>query len=55
MEAGRCLQGLGEVAERRGDHAAAMPPLDRAAALFQQHEAALYLRQVLAKKEILKA
>lgn len=55
VEAGRCLQGLAEVAERRGDHGAAMTRLDQAAALFQQHGAALYLRQVLAKKDILKA
>jgi hypothetical protein len=55
VEAGRCLQGLAEVAERRGDHPAAMALLDRAGALFSQHGAKLYLDQVLAKKEILKA
>jgi hypothetical protein len=47
VEQGRCLQGLAEVAKRRGRH--------REAALFQQYGATLYLRQVLAKKEILKA
>lgn len=51
----RCLHGLAEVAERRGDLAVAMMLLDRAAALFQQHGAVLYVRQVLAKKDILKA
>jgi tetratricopeptide (TPR) repeat protein len=55
VDAGRCLQGLAEVAERRGDHALAMQHLDRAGALFSQHGAKLYLDQVLAKKEILKA
>jgi tetratricopeptide (TPR) repeat protein len=55
LEQGRCLQGLAEVAERRGRHGEAVGYLDRAAALFQQYGATLYLRQVLAKKEILKA
>jgi class 3 adenylate cyclase len=50
IEAGRCLQGLAEVAERRGDRAAALQLLDRAAALFQQHGARLYLNRVIAKK-----
>jgi hypothetical protein len=55
VEQGRNLQGLAEVAERRGRHVEAVGYLDRAAALFQQHGTTLYLRQVLAKKEILKA
>jgi tetratricopeptide (TPR) repeat protein len=55
VDAGRCHQGLADVAERRGDHAQAMQHLDRAGALFSQHGAKLYLDQVLAKKEILKA
>lgn len=55
VEAGRCHHGLAEVAERRGNHALAMEHLDRAAALFSEHGAKLYLDQVLAKKEILKA
>ena len=55
VEAGRCLQGLAEVAERRGDHEQAMEHLDRAGELFSRHGAKLYLDQVLAKKEILKA
>jgi len=55
VDAGRCLQGLAEVAELRGNHAQAMQHLDRAATLFSKHGAKLYLDQVLAKKEILKA
>ena len=55
VEAGRCYQGLAEVAERRGDHALAMQHLDAAGELFSRHGAKLYLDQVLAKKEILKA
>jgi tetratricopeptide (TPR) repeat protein len=55
IEAGRCHQGLAEVAERRGDHTAALEHLERAGALFSQHGARLFLDQVLAKKEILKA
>ncbi|MEZ4503460.1 MAG: protein kinase [Dehalococcoidia bacterium] len=55
VEAGRCHQGLAEVAERRGDHALAMQHLDAAGELFSRHGAKLYLDQVLAKKEILKA
>jgi len=42
--------------ERRGDHALAMQYLDAATALFPQRGGAkLYLGQVLAKKELLKA
>ena len=52
---GRCLQGLAEVAERRGDQERAMGYLDRAAALFSHHGAKLYLDRVLAKKQFLKA
>ncbi|MEZ4552288.1 MAG: protein kinase [Dehalococcoidia bacterium] len=55
VEAGRCHQGLAEVAERRGDHALAMQHLDAAGELFGHHGAKLYLDRVLAKKEILKA
>ncbi len=55
IEEGRNLQGLAEIAERRGDHPEAARLLDRAAAIFQRHGIQLYLRQVLAKKEILKA
>jgi len=43
------------VAERRGDHALAMQNLDAAGELFNRHGAKLYLDQVLAKKQILKA
>ena len=55
VEAGRNLQGLAEVAERRGDHRAAMHHLDAAGALFAKHGAKLYLDQVLAKKLLLGA
>jgi hypothetical protein len=51
LEAGRCLQGLAEVAERRGQPAEAVRLLDRAGALFRQHGTGLYLRQVLAKRD----
>jgi len=50
VEAGRCLQGLAEVSERRGDAADALSLLDRAAVLFQQHGAKLYLDRVIAAK-----
>ena len=54
--AGRCHQSLADLAERRGDEAAAMEHLDRAGERFQRHGAAkLYLDQVLAKKQILRA
>jgi hypothetical protein len=52
---GRCRQGLAEVAERRNEHALAMEHLDAAAAKFVEYGAKLYLDQVLAKKQILKA
>jgi tetratricopeptide (TPR) repeat protein len=52
---GQCLQGLAEVAERRGERQQAMQYLDRAGELFSRHGAKFYLDQVLAKKEILKA
>ena len=50
IEAGRCLHGLAEVAERRGDAAEALSLFDRAAVLFQQHGAKLYLDRVIAAK-----
>ncbi len=55
IDQGRCHQGLAEVAERRGDLEAAREHLDAAGALFAQHGAKLYLDQVLAKKQFLKA
>ena len=55
IEQGRCLQGLAEVAERRGQRREQMQNLDRAAALFQRNGAKFYLNQVLKKKEILRA
>ncbi len=53
--AGRCLQGLADVAERRGDLETAHEHLDAAGALFAKHGAKLYLDQVLAKKSVLGA
>ena len=56
VDAGRCHQGLAEVAERRGDLEAARTHLDVAGELFAQHGGArLYLDQVIAKKLALKA
>jgi tetratricopeptide (TPR) repeat protein len=52
---GRNRFGLAEVAERRGDQALAMQHLDAAGGLFAKRGAKLYLDQVLAKKEILRA
>ena len=52
---GRCLQGLADVAEARGDHPLALEQLEGAAAKFAEYGAKLYLDQVLAKKEFLKA
>jgi tetratricopeptide (TPR) repeat protein len=50
VEAGRCLQGLAEIAERRGNTAEAMQLLDRAGELFRQHGAKLYLDRVTTRK-----
>ena len=50
IETGRCLQGLAEVAERRGNLAEALRYLDRACVLFQQHGAKLYLDRAIGKK-----
>ena len=55
IDEGRCLQGLAEVAERRGEQQQAMKHLDAAGELFSQRGAKLYLDQVLAKKQILEA
>ena len=56
VDQGRCLQGLAEVAEHRGDLEAARAHLDAAGALFAEHGGAkLYLDQVLAKKQVLRA
>ncbi len=52
---GRCLQGLADVAEARGDHTKAMEYLDGAAAKFAEYGAKLYLDQVIAKKSLLGA
>ncbi len=50
VEVGRNLQGLAEVAKRRGNRGEALACLDRAAGLFQKHGARLYLDQIVAKK-----
>ena len=55
IEQGRNLQGLAEVAERRGEQQQAMEHLDQAGELFSRYGAKLYLDQVLVKKGILKA
>lgn len=46
---------LAAVAERRGDHALATEQLDDAGALFAKRGAKLYLDQVIAKKQVLRA
>jgi tetratricopeptide (TPR) repeat protein len=46
IDAGRCLQGLASVAAAADDGASASAHLDRAAAIFQRHEATLYLDQI---------
>jgi hypothetical protein len=50
---GRCLQGLADVAEARGEHSKAAEYLDAAGAKFAEYGAKLYLDQVLAKKSLL--
>jgi tetratricopeptide (TPR) repeat protein len=55
LEVGCCLQGLAEVAERRGNHLEAMQHLDAAGEIYAKHGVKLYLDQVLAKKQLLKA
>jgi class 3 adenylate cyclase len=50
VEAGRCLQGLTEIAERRGNTAEAMQLLDQAGERFRQHGAKFYLDQVITRK-----
>ncbi len=55
IEAGRCHAGLAEVATRRGQPADARAHLDHAAALFEQHGALLYLRQVAVSRAALPA
>ena len=55
VEQGRNLQGLAEVAGQRGEQRRAMQYLDRAGELFSHYGAKLYLDQVLAKKQILRA
>jgi tetratricopeptide (TPR) repeat protein len=55
VEAARCLEGLAEVATRRGEREQAMEYLDRAGKLFSRHGARLYLDQVLAKQVRLRA
>jgi len=55
IEAGKCHQGLAELAERRGERDLAMQHLDAASELFARHGAKFWLDQVIAKKQILKA
>jgi len=50
VEAGRCLQGLAALAELRGDVSGALAQLDRAAELFRDCGARLYLDPVIAAK-----
>jgi class 3 adenylate cyclase len=50
IEAGRCLRGLAEIAQRRGNVGEAMQLLDQAGELFRQHGARLYLDQVITTK-----
>ena len=52
---GRCLQGLADIAELRDDHVLALEQLEGAAGKFAEYGAKLYLDQVLAKEEFLKA
>jgi tetratricopeptide (TPR) repeat protein len=55
IEAGRCLNGLARVAKRRGRQDEAMQHLDRAAGIFEQHGAQLYLDQVRSQRDSLVA
>ena len=55
IDEGRSLLGLADLAERCGDHPAALDHLEAAGAIFAEHGLTYYLDQVLAKKEILKA
>ena len=55
LDQGHCHHGLAEVGERRGDVTTMHEHLDAAAHLFSTLGAKLYLDQVLAKKEFLKA
>jgi class 3 adenylate cyclase len=50
IEAGRCLRGLAEIAEQRGDPGEAIKLLDQAGERFRQHGAKFYLDQVIARK-----
>ena len=55
VEAGRCLHGLARVAKRRGRQDEALQHLDRAAGIFEQHGAHLYLDQVRSQRDSLVA
>ena len=50
-----CHQGLADVAERRGEREQAIEHFDPAGEPFSRHGTKLYLDQVLAKTQILKA
>ncbi|MHB8573801.1 MAG: AAA family ATPase [Dehalococcoidia bacterium] len=53
IEQARCLEGLAEVAARRGEATAAMACFTRAAALFEAHGAVFYLTRLRARQEAL--
>jgi predicted ATPase len=55
VDEGRCWLGLSAVAERRNNHGDALACLERAGELFARHGIKLFLDQVIAKKDILKA
>jgi class 3 adenylate cyclase len=50
IETGRCLQGLAELASRRGDGAEAVRHLDRAIAVYEQFSIGLHLKHAVARK-----
>jgi len=52
---GRALLGLAELEQQEGSHETALETLDDAGELLSRHGARMYLDEVIAKKEILKA
>jgi class 3 adenylate cyclase len=50
IEAGRCHQGLAEIAIRKDDINTALDHFDKASALFQRHGARLFLDQVIRRR-----
>jgi hypothetical protein len=55
LEEARCHLGLARLLESRGEIGASLTHLDAAGELFARHEAKLYLEQVIAKKQLLRA